>query len=101
MSPPHTPRRRSTDHISGSDRGRTSPAASLPLVRPHHHRCAVRNHHRGSPQGAPLESAELPDPVADPGWVVVDVEATGRPRHQDTTFSNGKVRGRLITRPRG
>lgn len=28
-------------------------------------------------KGAPLQSVELPDPIPDPGWVVVDVEVAG------------------------
>lgn len=27
--------------------------------------------------GAPLQSVELPDPIPDPGWVLVDVEVAG------------------------
>ncbi|MBP8535676.1 zinc-binding dehydrogenase [Streptomyces sp. MK37H] len=41
-------------------------------------------------QGAPLQSAELPDPVADPGWVVVDVEAAGL-CHSDVHMIDGLI----------
>ncbi|GAA0898176.1 MULTISPECIES: zinc-binding dehydrogenase [Streptomyces violaceusniger group] len=41
-------------------------------------------------QGAPLERAELPDPVADPGWVVVDVEAAGL-CHSDVHMIDGLI----------
>lgn len=41
-------------------------------------------------KGAPLVSVELPDPVAGPGWVVVDVEAAGL-CHSDLHLIDGTI----------
>ncbi|MBI0292974.1 zinc-binding dehydrogenase [Streptomyces sp. PRKS01-29] len=41
-------------------------------------------------KGAPLQSAELPDPVAGAGWVVVDVEAAGL-CHSDVHMIDGLI----------
>lgn len=40
--------------------------------------------------GAPLECVELPDPVPDPGWVVVDVEVAGL-CHSDLHVIDGGI----------
>ncbi|OPF80957.1 arabinose dehydrogenase [Streptomyces antioxidans] len=40
--------------------------------------------------GAPLQWAEVPDPVAGPGWVVVDVEAAGL-CHSDVHVMDGLI----------
>lgn len=41
-------------------------------------------------RGAPLEMVELPDPVPDPGWVVVDVEVAGL-CHSDVHLIDGTI----------
>jgi propanol-preferring alcohol dehydrogenase len=41
-------------------------------------------------EGAPLRSVELPDPVPDPGWVVVDVEVSGL-CHSDIHVIDGMI----------
>ncbi|AEM84036.1 alcohol dehydrogenase catalytic domain-containing protein [Streptomyces violaceusniger] len=47
-------------------------------------------------KGAPLQGAELADPVAGPGWVVVDVEAAGL-CHSDVHVIDGMIKP--IVRP--
>ncbi|MGW4548072.1 zinc-binding dehydrogenase [Streptomyces violaceorubidus] len=42
-------------------------------------------------QGEPLRLTEVPDPVAEPGWVVVDVEAAGL-CHSDVHVLDGTIK---------
>lgn len=45
---------------------------------------------RYAAKGLPLQSVELPDPVPEPGWVVVDVEAVGL-CHSDVHLTDGVI----------
>lgn len=42
-------------------------------------------------QGAPLRMTEVPDPVPEPGWVVVDIEAAGL-CHSDVHVLDGTIK---------